>query len=153
MTTATERLRALNDQLRTTFVGGTVMITRGIEAIPFAKRKRILERVRSFGCKNLAWCRQVCQQETRRDPQHRGLHLTLDRGLRRDTEDHAPVRLVRSKGLAELLLLGGSQRKAIQPGPQRHRVFRARLTRKEQVVSVKLHFCTERVIVQKLERP
>jgi Protein of unknown function (DUF3768) len=48
MTKATERLRALNDQLRTTFVGGTVMITRGVEAIPFAKRRRILEQVRSF---------------------------------------------------------------------------------------------------------
>jgi Protein of unknown function (DUF3768) len=48
MTTATERLRALNDHLRTTFIGGAVMITRGVEAIPFAKRKRILERVRCF---------------------------------------------------------------------------------------------------------
>ena len=92
-------------------------------------------------------------QETRRDPQHRRLHLALDRGLRRDTEDHAPVRLVRSKGAAELLLLGGSQRKAIPSGSQRHRVFRAHLTRKESVVSVKLHFCTERVTVQNLERP
>jgi hypothetical protein len=48
MTTATERVRALNDQLRTSFIGGAVMITKGVEAIPFAKRKRILERVRSF---------------------------------------------------------------------------------------------------------
>ena len=52
MTTATERLRALNDQLRTTFVGGTVMITKGVEAIPFAKRKRILEQVRGFDAFN-----------------------------------------------------------------------------------------------------
>ena len=49
MNSKAERLRALNDQLRTTFIGGTVMITKGIEAIPFAKRKRILEQVRSFG--------------------------------------------------------------------------------------------------------
>ena len=50
---------------------------------------------------------------------------------------------VRSKGAAEFLLLGGSQRKAIPSGSRRHRVFRAHLTRKESVVSVKLHFCTE----------
>src|ERR1700720_2757014 len=48
MNSKAERLRALNDQLRTTFIGGTVMITKGIEAIPFAKRRRILERVRCF---------------------------------------------------------------------------------------------------------
>jgi len=48
MNSKAERLRALNDQLRTTFIGGTVMITKCIEAIPFAKRKRILEQVRSF---------------------------------------------------------------------------------------------------------
>ena len=56
-------------------------------------------------------------------------------------------------GAAEFLLLGGSQRKAIPSGSPRHRVFRARLTRKEPVVSVKLHFRTERVTVQSLERP
>jgi len=48
MTNQAERLRALNDQLRTTFVGGAVMITQGVEAIPIARRKLILERVRQF---------------------------------------------------------------------------------------------------------
>jgi hypothetical protein len=48
MSTATERLRALNDQLRTSFIGGAVMITRGVEVMPLAKRRRILERVCSF---------------------------------------------------------------------------------------------------------
>ena len=43
-----ERLRALNDQLRTTFVGGAVMITQGLEAIPIPKRRLILEQVRRF---------------------------------------------------------------------------------------------------------
>jgi Protein of unknown function (DUF3768) len=48
MTDKAERLRALNDQLRTTFVGGAVMITQGVEAIPIPRRKLILERVRQF---------------------------------------------------------------------------------------------------------
>jgi hypothetical protein len=48
MTSKAARLRALNDQLRTTFVGGAVMITQGIEAIPIPKRRRILQQVRSF---------------------------------------------------------------------------------------------------------
>ena len=37
-------------------------------------------------------------KKPRRDPQHRRLHLALDRGLRRDTEDHAPVRTHPVKG-------------------------------------------------------
>ena len=48
MATATERLRALNDQLRSSFVGGAVTITKGVESIPFAKRRRILDQVRGF---------------------------------------------------------------------------------------------------------
>ena len=48
MSSKAERLRALNDRLRTTFIGGAVMITQGVEAIPIAKRQRILEQVRSF---------------------------------------------------------------------------------------------------------
>ena len=52
MATATERLRALNDQLRSSFVGGAVMITTGVEAMPFAKRRRILEQVRGFDAFN-----------------------------------------------------------------------------------------------------
>jgi len=42
MSDKAERLRALNDQLRTTFVGGAVMITQGVEAIPIPRRKLIL---------------------------------------------------------------------------------------------------------------
>jgi hypothetical protein len=48
MTDKAERLRALNDQLRTTFIGGAVMITQGLEAIPIPRRKLILEQVRRF---------------------------------------------------------------------------------------------------------
>ena len=48
MSDKAERMRALNDQLRTTFVGGAVMITQGVEAIPIPRRKLILERVRQF---------------------------------------------------------------------------------------------------------
>jgi hypothetical protein len=48
MTNKAERMRALNDQLRTTFVGDAVMITQGVEAIPIARRKLILEQVRGF---------------------------------------------------------------------------------------------------------
>ena len=48
MTSKAERLRALNDQLRSTFIGGAVMITQGVEAIPIAKRQRILQQVRTF---------------------------------------------------------------------------------------------------------
>jgi Protein of unknown function (DUF3768) len=48
MSDKAERMRALNDQLRTTFVGGAVMITQGVEAIPIPRRKLILEQVRRF---------------------------------------------------------------------------------------------------------
>ena len=48
MSDKAERMRALNDQLRTTFVGGAVMITQGVEAIPIPRRKLILEQVRQF---------------------------------------------------------------------------------------------------------
>jgi Protein of unknown function (DUF3768) len=48
MSDKAERLRALNDQLRTTFIGGAVMITQGVEAIPIPRRKLILEQVRGF---------------------------------------------------------------------------------------------------------
>ena len=48
MSDKAERMRALNDQLRTTFVGGAVMITQGVYAIPIPRRKLILEQVRGF---------------------------------------------------------------------------------------------------------
>jgi hypothetical protein len=48
MTTQTERVRALNDQLRSTFVGGAVLVTPGFEGLPLEKRRRILAELRSF---------------------------------------------------------------------------------------------------------
>lgn len=52
MTNTTEskadRIRALNDAFRRTFVGGAVMITAGIEAMPLDQRRSILQKVRSF---------------------------------------------------------------------------------------------------------
>jgi len=52
MTTATvstsERIRALNDAFRRTFVGGAVMITVGVEAMPVEQRRSLLAKVRAF---------------------------------------------------------------------------------------------------------
>ena len=51
MTNATvftaERIRALNDAFRHTFVGGAVMITAGVEAIPPDQRRSLLAKVRA----------------------------------------------------------------------------------------------------------
>jgi len=47
MSTA-ERIRALNDAFRRTFVGGAVMITAGVEAMPLEQRRSLLEKVRAF---------------------------------------------------------------------------------------------------------
>ncbi len=43
-----ERIRALNDAFRRTFVGGAVMITAGVESMPAAQRRLLLEKVRAF---------------------------------------------------------------------------------------------------------
>ena len=43
-----ERIRALNDAFRRTFVGGVVMITAGVEAMPLEQRRSLLEKIRSF---------------------------------------------------------------------------------------------------------
>jgi Protein of unknown function (DUF3768) len=43
-----ERIRALNDAFRRTFVGGMVMITAGVEAMPVEQRRALLQKVRSF---------------------------------------------------------------------------------------------------------
>jgi Protein of unknown function (DUF3768) len=48
MTTKTERIRALNDALRTTGNGGVVMLTRAIAALPIDDQLAILAAVRSF---------------------------------------------------------------------------------------------------------
>ena len=45
---AAERIRALNDDFRRTFVGGLVVITAGVEAMPAEQRKSLLAKVRAF---------------------------------------------------------------------------------------------------------
>jgi hypothetical protein len=44
----TDRIRALNDAFRRTFVGGAVMITQGVEAMPLDQRRSLLQKIRSF---------------------------------------------------------------------------------------------------------
>ena len=41
-----DRIRALNDDFRRTFVGGMVVITAGVEAMPADQRKSLLAKVR-----------------------------------------------------------------------------------------------------------
>ena len=43
-----ERIRALNDAFRRTFVGGAVMITAGVEGMPLDQRRSLLAKVRAF---------------------------------------------------------------------------------------------------------
>ena len=45
---AAERIRELNDDFRRTFVGGAVMITAGVEAMPNEQRRSLLAKVRAF---------------------------------------------------------------------------------------------------------
>ena len=44
----TDRIRSLNDDFRRTFVGGAVMITAGVEAMPAEQRRSLLAKVRAF---------------------------------------------------------------------------------------------------------
>ena len=44
----TDRIRELNDAFRRTFVGGAVMITAGVEAMPADQRCSLLQKVRAF---------------------------------------------------------------------------------------------------------
>ena len=44
----TDRIRALNDAFRRTFVGGAVVITAGVEAMPADQRRSLLQKVRAF---------------------------------------------------------------------------------------------------------
>jgi hypothetical protein len=44
----TKRIRELNDNFRRTFVGGAVMITAGVEAMPNEQRRSLLAKVRAF---------------------------------------------------------------------------------------------------------
>jgi Protein of unknown function (DUF3768) len=41
-------IRRLNDQLRTTFVGGAIVITAGVEALTPARRSALMSAVRSY---------------------------------------------------------------------------------------------------------
>jgi hypothetical protein len=43
-----ERIRELNDDFRRSFVGGLVVITAGVEAMPAEQRKSLLAKVRAF---------------------------------------------------------------------------------------------------------
>jgi hypothetical protein len=43
-----DRIRALNDAFRRTFIGGAVMITAGVEARPVEQRRALLAKVRAF---------------------------------------------------------------------------------------------------------
>jgi hypothetical protein len=44
----TDRIRSLNDAFRRTFVGGAVMITQGVEAMPLDQRRSLIQKIRSF---------------------------------------------------------------------------------------------------------
>ncbi len=44
----TAEIRRLNDQLRTTFVGGAILITPGVEALAVDQRSALLAQIRSF---------------------------------------------------------------------------------------------------------
>jgi hypothetical protein len=44
----TDRIRELNDNFRRTFVGGAIMITAGVEAMPNEQRRSLLAKVRAF---------------------------------------------------------------------------------------------------------
>jgi hypothetical protein len=43
-----DRIRALNDAFRRSFVGGVVVVTAGVESLPADRRRLILGRIRSF---------------------------------------------------------------------------------------------------------
>ena len=44
----TDRIRDLNDEFRRTFVGGVVVVTAGVDAMPAEQRKSLLAKVRAF---------------------------------------------------------------------------------------------------------
>ena len=45
---ATDRIRVLNDNFRTTFVGGQVVMTQGVSELPLDAKARVIMAVRSF---------------------------------------------------------------------------------------------------------
>ena len=46
------RIRELNDAFRRTLVGGRVMLTTGVDALPAAEKAAVLEKVRTFDAFN-----------------------------------------------------------------------------------------------------
>ena len=46
--TTTDRIRVLNDNFRSTFVGGQVVMTAGVNALPVDTKARVLAAVQSF---------------------------------------------------------------------------------------------------------
>jgi hypothetical protein len=46
--TNAERVRLLNDNFRTTFIGGQVVMTQGVDELPIDTKARVLMAVRSF---------------------------------------------------------------------------------------------------------
>ena len=46
---AADKIRDLNDNFRRTFVGGVVLVTAGVEALPEERRRSLLQKVREFG--------------------------------------------------------------------------------------------------------
>ena len=44
----TDHIRLLNDNLRSTFVGGKVMLTSGVDALPAEMKAAVLSKVRTF---------------------------------------------------------------------------------------------------------
>jgi hypothetical protein len=47
-----DRIRDLNDAFRRTFIGGAVVITSGVEAVPADQRRSLLQKVRAFDAFN-----------------------------------------------------------------------------------------------------
>jgi hypothetical protein len=46
--TTAQRIRLLNDRLRTTFVGGKIMLTAGVDALDDKAKATVLSKVRTF---------------------------------------------------------------------------------------------------------
>jgi Protein of unknown function (DUF3768) len=43
-----DKIRELNDRLRTTFMGGSLILTAGVQALDLPTRKRLLQAIRDF---------------------------------------------------------------------------------------------------------
>ena len=46
--TAADRIRLLNDNFRTTFIGGRIVMTQGVDALPIDTKARLILAVQSF---------------------------------------------------------------------------------------------------------